>query len=362
MKLNDSDNYLIHGDNLAVLKDAGPALENRVRCIYIDPPYNNMEKYEYYDDTEDNEKWMHDIVYTITLLYPLLKDNGSIWVSIDDKELHHLKVSLDNALGRDKFVTTIIWNHRKTRENRSVFSNNHEYLIVYAKDPTIFSKTRNDVALTQTVLNRYKNPDGDPRGSWQSVSANVQAGHATKGQFYDLVSPHGRRHSPPSGRCWIYTENKMKAEIRKGNIWFGKNGLGAPRIKKFLNGATRGLTPNTLWTADEVKTTRDAKKHILQLFPDQPPFDTPKPEHLLYRVLSIATDPGDLVLDAYLGSGTTAASAHKMGRRYIGIDSSKRAFELAGQRLQRVIEGESGGISKDVDWTGGGEFTSCEWK
>jgi len=228
--------------------------------------------------------------------------------------------------------------------------------LVYAADAREFRKSRNMLPASDALLSRYKNPDNDPRGCWQSVSANVQSGHATPSQFYDLVAPNGRVHRPPEGRCWIYTLEKMKAEIQAGNVWFGKDGRGVPRLKRFLQRAGVGLTPETLWLAEDVGTNDEAKKHLLQLFPNTRIFDTPKPEMLLAKILQIATDPNDWVLDPYLGSGTTAAVAHKTGRRYIGIEQGEHAMTFCAKRLQLVIRGESGGISERLGWKGGGSF------
>ena len=356
--LEGTGNCIVLGDNMEVIDLVGDLIDSKVKCIYLDPPYNNQESYAYYDDTDHHEDWLDDLGPRLATHYNLLSRDGSIWISIDDSHMHYVKVLCDKLIGRANFVATIVWHHRKTRENRRVFSFNHEYILVYAKDPPSFAKSRNMIPLTDEVLKRYKNPDNDPRGPWQSVSSNVQAGHATPSQFYDIISPTGKKHSPPLGRCWVYNEDKMKEEIQNGNVWFGKDGNGVPRIKKFINGRSRGLTPSTLWGADEVGTTREAKKHIIEIFPDDLPFDTPKPEQLLARIISIATNPNDLVLDGYLGSGTTAAVAHKMGRKYIGIEKDARIFSLCENRLVQVIDGESGGISKAVGWKGGGGFTS----
>lgn len=351
-----TDNIILQGDNLTVLKELEPLFSGQVRCIYIDPPYNNQERYNHYTDSLGHEEWIQELSVRLNCLARFLKKDGSLWISIDDREVHYLKVAADKILGRDNFITTIIWQQRTTRENRKVFSNNHEYLLVYAKDLRSFKATRNLLALTPEVENRYHNPDNDPRGSWQSVSANVQAGHATQGQFYEIVAPNGRRYVPPNGRCWVYNESRMKEEIANENIWFGHSGNGVPRLKRFLSEAKRGLTPETLWTAAEVGTNKAAKKHLLKLFPKQLVFDTPKPEHLIQRILSISTNPGDIVLDAYLGSGTTAAVAHKMGRRYIGIEKGSHAVSLCVSRMKQVVDGEAGGISALTEWTGGGGF------
>lgn len=353
-------NLIIKGENRRVLGQLNEHLRGRVRCVYIDPPYNNQETYNHYQDGDDHAVWLDKLKLRLSLLFETLTEDGSIWVSIDDREAHYLKVACDELFGRDKFVSTIIWNHRKSRENRRVFSFNHEYLLVYARQPQVFADARNELPLTKEVLKRYKNPDCDPRGPWQSVSANVQAGHATSSQFYEIIAPNGKKHRPPDGRCWVYGKARMEHEIASGNVWFGQDGNGVPRLKKFLRHLDRGLTPSTLWPAEEVGTTREAKKQVLSLFPDQRPFDTPKPEQLIRRVLHIATNPGELVLDAYLGSGTTAAVAHKMGRRYIGIEVGEHAVTLCAKRLEAVVEGEQSGISQDVQWRGGGGFSLIE--
>ena len=229
-------------------------------------------------------------------------------------------------------------------------------MLVYAIDQRKFRARRNLLPGGPALLARYKNPDSNPRGPWQSVSANVQAGHATASQFYDLVAPSGKVHRPPEGRCWVYTKENMQREIAAGNIWFGKTGEGVPRIKRFLKSSKVGLTPETLWPAGEVGTNDEAKKQLLTLFPDKGVFDTPKPEGLIRRVLEIATEPGDLVLDAFLGSGTTTAVAHKLNRRYIGIEHGEHAVTYCAARLRLVVDGDATGISNEVRWRGGGGF------
>lgn len=353
---SDSENMLIQGDNLDALKTLLPFYAGRVKCIYIDPPYNTKSAFEHYDDNLEHAKWLAMMYPRLELLRELLAEDGSIWVSIDDNEGHYLKVIMDEVFGRKNFVTTIAWQQRTTRENRKTFSSNHEFLLLYARDHSRFAAARNDLELTDEVKERYKNPDNDPRGPWQSVSANAQAGHGTPNQFYTLIAPNGKQHNPPKGTCWRYTQPKILQEINSNNIWFGKDGNGVPRIKKFLSEAKAGLTPETLWLADEVGTNDFAKKHLIELFRDIKLFDTPKPESLISRAIHIATNPGDLVLDSFLGSGTTAAVAHKMGRRYIGIEMGEHAETHCAPRLKKVIEGEQGGISKVANWKGGGGF------
>jgi len=294
----------------------------------------------------------------LNLLKPLLSKDGSIWISIDDSEMAYLRVEADRIFGRENFAGTIIWQQRKSRENRAVFSCNHEYILVYAKDLREFKKKRNLLPVDEDYINsKYKNPDNDPRGPWQSVTANVQSGHAVPSQFYTVVSPTGVRHDPPKGRCWIYNEERMKREIAEGNIWFGKDGSNTPRVKKFLRDAKIGLTPETIWLADEVGTSDSAKKQLMTLFPDKENiFETPKPEELLKRIIEIASDEGDYVLDCYIGSGTTIATAHKLNRHYIGIEIGNQMSELVVKRMNKVIEGENSGISELVGWQGGGDF------
>lgn len=351
-----ADNALIHGDNLVTMRALAPTIGGSVRCIYLDPPYNNNERYTHYDDRWLHRDWLQQLAERLAVARDLLSEDGSLWISIDDREVHYVRMLLEDTFGRDHFVSTIVWHHRKSRENRKVFSNNHEYVLCVAKDRHLFSRSRNLLPANESILARYRNPDADPRGPWQSVSANVQAGHATPAQFYTLMAPSGAAFTPPKGRCWAYSKPRVELEIARGNIWFGKNGTAAPRIKKFLADARPGMTPTTLWPADEVGTTEQAKKEALRLLPNSEVFDTPKPEALVARIIAIATDPGDLVLDPYLGSGTTAAVAMKMGRRFLGVERGEHVVSHSLARLEQVVAGELGGVSAAYDWSGGGGF------
>lgn len=349
-------NALIEGDNLQVLTLLAHEIPATVRCAYLDPPYNNGESYKHYFDSMGHDEWLVAVTVRLEKIRQLLREDGSVWISIDDSEVHYLKVAADKVFGRDNFVATIVWERRTTRENRKVFSKNHEYLLVYAKNAAAWAKTRNSLPVSAELTQRYKNPDDDPRGSWQSVSANVQEGHATLSQYYTLRAPNGKCHTPPKGRCWVYAKQKMQREIAENNVWFGKDGNGVPRLKRFLSDRKAGLTPDTLWRASVAGTTSEAKKQLLQLFKRDTLFDTPKPEQLIQRVLQISTDPEDIVLDAYLGSGTTAAVAHKMTRAYIGIEKGAHIRSHCVSRLRQVIDGEPGGVSRPVGWRGGGGF------
>ena len=353
---------LILGDNQTVLKDLKATYEETVDLIYIDPPYNRGDNFKFYKDDKKHSEWIQTMQTTILKLKQLLKADGSLWISIDDSEMAYLKVCCDSIFGRENFVTTIVWQKRNTRENRKIFSNNHEYILVYAKDKKKFKKKRKLLPATPDLLKRYKNPDNDPRGLWQSITLSVQAGHAVDSQFYPIISPTGKITNPPKGRCWIYNENKMLEEIANNNIWFGAKGNNVPRLKKFLSDSKIGIVPETLWSANFAGTTKDAKQELLTLnIYDKDIFDTPKPEKLLYRIMQIATDKNDLVLDCFLGSGTTAAVAHKYGRNYIGIDFDERTFKYAYERLKKVCQGESGGISNEIGWTGGDNCLTCKW-
>lgn len=352
------DNRLIFGDNLLALKALEQEFSGKVKCVFIDPPYNTGSAFTHYDDGLEHSIWLGLMRDRLEIIKRLLAEDGSLWITIDDNECHYLKVLCDEVFGRGNFVANIIWEKRTSRENRRVFSFNHDHLLVYGKDKGKFEQIRNPLGLSQEVLERYKNPDNDPRGPWQSVSVNAQAGHATPSQFYTLQLPSGREVSPPKGRCWLYTKEKMAREIAAGNIWFGATGDNAPRVKKFLRDyEDKGLTPETIWIASEVGTNDDAKKGMLQLLIDVPVFDNPKPEALLQRILHIATNPGDLVLDSFAGSGTTGAVAQKMGRRWIMVELGEHCHTHIIPRLKKVIDGEDkGGITDSVNWQGGGGF------
>ena len=355
----DCKNILIKGDNKFILPELVSIYGGRIKCIYIDPPYNNGDTYHYYDDNISTASWLNNMRTVLIWLKQLLSKDGSLWISIDDKEMAYLKVEADKIFGRDNFASTIVWQQRKTRENRAVFSCNHEYILVYTKNINSFKKSRNLLPVGADFIDsRYKNLDNDPRGPWQSVTASVQAGHAVASQFYTITSPSGKKFNPQKGRCWVYNQERMEREIADNNIWFGVDGTNTPRIKKFLANAKIGLTPETLWAGDIYGTTDSAKKHLLTLFPDvEQVFDTPKPEELIKQILEIASNEGDYVLDCYVGSGTTLSAAHKLERHYIGVEIGDQMIDLVVRRLNRVINGEQGGISHTVKWNGGGLFS-----
>ena len=268
----------------------------------------------------------------------------------------YLRVLMDGLVGRDRFIAQNVWQKRYSRENREAIGDVHEYIVVYAKDPAGFKERRNKVALTEEQAKVYKNPNNDPKGRWRPIPMTAQEGHATAEQFYEIVAPGGKVHKPPQGRCWGLARKTFEKLRAEGRIWFGKDGNSQPNIIRYLS-EVEGVVPWTWWPHDEVGHTDEAKKEIHALFGKTDAFDTPKPERLMARVLSIATNPGDLVLDSFAGSGTTGAVAHKMGRRWIMVELGEHCHTLVVPRLRKVVDGgDPGGISETVGWKGGGGF------
>ena len=350
-----AENLLIQGDNLKALKALLPFYRRQVKCIYIDPPYNTQSAFEHYDDKLEHSQWLSMMHPRLILLRDLLAEDGSIWVSIDDSEGHYLKVLMDEVFGRSSFIASNVWQKRYSRENREAIGDVHEYLHVYAKRPDLFKRGRNLVPLTDEQAKVYRNPNNDPKGRWRPVPMTAQEGHATPEQFYEVVTPSGKTHRPPEGRCWGIAKATYERLLAEGKIYFGKNGDAQPNIIRYLS-EVPGIAPWTWWPSEEVGHTDESKKEIHALFGKVDAFDSPKPERLIQRIIHIASNPGDLILDGFLGSATTAAVAHKMGRRYIGIEMGEHARTHCIPRLKKVIAGEQGGISQAVNWQGGGGF------
>jgi adenine-specific DNA-methyltransferase len=347
----DTQNMLIQSDNLEALKTLLPFYAGQVKYIYIDPPYNTGSAFEHYDDNLEHSMWLSLMYPRLELLRELLSEEGSIWISIDDQECHYLKTICDEVFGRRYFTAEIIWQKRASRENRAAIGSAHDTILVYAKQEAKEWKShRNLLPVTGTG---YSNPDSDSRGPWRSIPFSAQGFRPN--QMYEITTPTGKVLVPPKGRCWAGIEQSFNEHLAENRVFFPNKGNGRPRIKQFAY-EEKGLVPMTLWLASEAGTTEQSKKEILALFEDEAVFGTPKPETLIKQVITIATNPGDLVLDSFLGSGTTAAVAHKMGRRYIGIELGDHAVTHCAPRLQKVIDGEQGGISKDVGWQGGGGF------
>lgn len=350
---DNSNNMLIQGDNLEALKAILPYYANKVKCIYIDPPYNTGSAFEHYDDSLEHSKWLDMMYPRLELLRELLAEDGSIWISIDADESHYLKVICDEIFGRKNFIDEIIWQRSYAPINlKKTLSRSHDTILVYAKNSEGFEL--NKLPRSDEANNRYKNPDNDPRGIWQSD--NLSVGPAIDRNIYEIITPSGRKVLPPKGRSWVFTKERLQEFLQDNRIWFGKDGDNVPRIKRFLSEVKDGVTVMTWWSYQEVGHNQDAKREIKELNLGEV-FGTPKPEKLIHRILTLATNQGDLVLDSFLGSGTTAAVAHKMGRRYIGIEMGEHAKTHCAVRLQKVISGEQGGISKEINWQGGGGYS-----
>lgn len=356
----DTDNLIIKGNNLLAIASLLKRYEGKVKCIYIDPPYNrNEDKGSFYNDSFNHSSWLTFMKNRLNILWRLLSKDGSIWISIGDDEAAYLKVLADEIFGADNFIAQIVWQKRYSRENREAIGDVHEYIIVYAKSPSLFKETRHLVSMTEEQAKVYKNPNNDPKGRWRSVPLTAQAGHATPEQFYEITAPGGKVFTPPSGRCWGIAKRTFETYLSEGRIYFGKDNNSQPNLIRYLS-EVEGVTPWTWWPRDEVGDTDISKKEILTLFDGKAAFDTPKPESLIERIFHIATNPNDLVIDCFLGSGTSMAVAHKMGRHYIGIEQMNYVEDLVVRRLKKVITGEQGGISKNVNWHGGGSFVYCE--
>lgn len=354
----NTENMLIHGDNLLALKALEQDYAGKIKCIYIDPPYNTGSAFEHYDDNLEHSTWLSLMKPRLEILRNLLREDGSIWISIDSYESHYLKVLCDEVFGRKNFIDEVIWQRAYSPINlKKTLSKSHDTILVYAKSfsPQFeFNKLPRDADADA----RYKNPDNDPRGVWKSSDLSV--GPAVKEKIYKIVTPTGREVYPPDGRCWVYTEERFKEMLADNRIWFGSTGNNVPAVKRFLSEVKAGVTPMTLWTYQEVGHNQDAKKEV-KAFKFDTVFDTPKPERLIERILTIATNEGDLILDSFLGSGTTAAVAHKMGRKWIGIELGEHCYTHCKPRLEKVIDGtDQGGISKAVEWKGGGGFKFYE--
>jgi adenine-specific DNA-methyltransferase len=348
----NSGNMLIQGDNLDALKALLPYYKGRVKCIYIDPPYNTRSAFEHYDDNLEHSQWLAMIWPRLVLLRELLSEDGSIWVSIDDNEGHYLKVIMDEVFGRRNFVANVIWQKRTSPDARIQVGAAHDDIIVYGRVSE--NLNFNMLTLTDQQAANFRNPDDDPKGPWASTDFTAQGWRPN--QMYEIVTPNGTRYSPPPGRCWGNIEPAFEKLLVDGRVWFGQNGGARPRVKNYLS-SSKGISSWTWWPNTEVGHNQESKKEINDLFGANNAFDTPKPERLLNRILHIATNPGDLVLDSFLGSGTTAAVAHKMGRQWIGVEMGDHAITHCAPRMAKVIAGEAGGISQSVGWTGGGGFS-----
>lgn len=361
----EAGNWLIRGDNLEALKALLPFYAGRVKCVFIDPPYNTRSAFEHYDDNLEHGQWLSMMLPRLELLRELLSEDGSIWVTIDDNEGHYLKVLMDEVFGRRNFVANVVWQKAYgPRSNAFLMSDSHDHVLVFGKQ-----KERLTFGLLQRSdeqTQKYKNPDSDPRGEWKPENASISLLSGQRGKqfaktgqsenLFEIESPTGKKHWPPKNRCWAFSPQKFEILKADNRIWFGEDGNGRPAVKRFLAEISQGVIPQTVWLHSEVGHNQEASREIRTLFGDEP-FSTPKPERLIQNIFHIATNPNDLVLDSFLGSGTTAAVAHKMGRRWIGIEMGEHAETHCLPRLEKVVAGEQGGVSQAVGWQGGGGFS-----
>jgi len=348
------DNKLIFGDNLLALKALEQEYAGKVKCVFIDPPYNTGNAFEHYDDGLEHSIWLSLMRDRLEIIRNLLSDDGSLWITIDDNEAHYLKVLCDEIFGRSNFVSNVVWQKRTSPDFRGTLGPGHDHILVFAKVLTKFKKIIKPIPKTDKQKASYKNPDNDPRGKW--VSSDFTAQGFRSNQMYLITTPSGKIVQPSEGVCWKNIESVYLDLVKDNRIWFGKNGDSVPRRKTFLS-ESKGQTAWSWWPNSEVGHNQEAKKEINILFGMANSFDTPKPEKLLERIIHLSTEPGNLVLDSFGGSGTTGAVAQKMGRKWIMVELEETCHTHIIPRLQKVINGEDqGGISKTTNWQGGGGF------
>ena len=359
------DNQLIFGDNLLALKALEAEFAGKVKCVFIDPPYNTGSAFTHYDDGVEHSIWLSLMRDRLEIIQRLLSEDGSLWITIDDNEAHYLKVLCDEVFGRANFVANVVWQKKASPQANAIWlSDSHDNILVYANNKSIWRPkllSRSDEAVA-----RYKNPDNDKRGAWTSGDCTISLTGGQRGaqyaktgfsaNIYEITTPSGRKVTSPSGTCWRFSKDKFQELVNENRIWFGEDGSNVPRYKRFLSDVQDGVVPTTWWDRKDVGDNQQAKREVT-FFNSEQVFSTPKPESLIQRILEIATNPNDLVLDSFAGSGTTGAVAHKMGRRWIMIELGEHCHTHVIPRLQKVIDGEDkGGISEAVNWQGGGGF------
>jgi putative type III DNA modification methylase len=358
------DNRLIFGDNLLALKALEQEFTGKVKCVFIDPPYNTGSAFAHYDDGLEHSIWLGLMRDRLEIIKRLLSDDGSLWITIDDNEAHYLKVLCDEVFGRGNFVANVIWQKKSSPSNDAKWiSDNHDHIIVFAKNKDLWRPVKLERSEAQNAI--YKNSDEFDgvdengnfygRGPWFAGDMTVKT--ISENALYEITTPSGRVVKPADGRAWVYSKEKFDELCRDNRITFGKNGNNKPCIKRFLTEVEESkIVPKSVWLYEEVGENRNARQEVKK-FNLVDPFSTPKPEKLLERIIHLATNRGDLVLDSFAGSGTTGAVAHKMGRRWIMVELGEHCHTHIIPRLKKVIDGEDqGGISKAVNWQGGGGF------
>lgn len=351
-----NDNFLIKGNNLLTLHTLKETHKERIKLIYIDPPYNTGNDDFGYNDRFNHSSWLTFMKNRLEIAKELLSKDGSIWINIDDVEAHYLKVLCDEIFGRENFVANVIWQKKFAPQNDAkYFSDNHDHILVFAKNKEVWKP--NLLPRSEKSISRYKNPDDDPRGSWTSGDLTVKTYNAD--YDYTITTPSGKEINPPKGICWRVSKDKFKELVNDNRVWFGTEGGNVPRLKRFLSDVKDGQTPLTIWTHSEVGHNQEAKQELNKLL-ETDLFKTPKPERLMKRVIEIGSNENDYVLDFFAGSGTTAATALKLRRRFITIEQMEYFESVTKLRLKKVVNGEQGGISQNVNWSGGSSFICCE--
>jgi adenine-specific DNA-methyltransferase len=355
-ELKGDENLIIKGNNLLALSSLLKTYRGKIKLIYIDPPYNTGGDGFNYNDTFNHSTWLTFMKNRLNIAKLLLHDSGSIVISMDDREAHYTKVICDEIFNRDNFLADIIWNSTKSVTNTAIISSSHTHNLLYFKNKEYYIKNRTEFRLPENGEG-FSNPDNDPRGVWKADP--FQVGGWRPNQQYEIVNPNtGEVYLPNKNCSWKNDFEKFKELIADNRIVFGVDGKAGPQRKRFLFEALeRGKVAKTIW--NDIETTTNGTQHIKSLF-GEIIFSNPKPEGLIKRIIELTTKENDIVLDYHLGSGTTASTAHKMNRKYIGIEQMDYIKTIAVERLKKVIEGEQGGISKDVNWQGGGSFVYAE--
>ena len=351
------DNRLIFGDNLLALKALEQEFAGKVKCVFIDPPYNTGSAFTHYDDGVEHSIWLSLMRDRLEIIRRLMSDDGSLWITIDDNEAHYLKVLCDEIFGRSNYKSTVTWQRKYSVSNNfQGIATICDFILVYSKS----DKFKNNLLpRTEESTARYANPDNDPRGPWKAVDyLNQATPEKRRNLCYDIINPNTGAIIKNTKKAWKYDPNTHQKHVDENRIWWGKGGANSvPALKLFLSEVRDGMTPHNWWPHDEVGHTDESKKEMIALYGARDVFDTPKPERLIKRILEIATSPNDLVLDSFAGSGTTGAVAHKMGRRWIMIELGEHCHTHIIPRLRKVVDGEDqGGISQAMNWQGGGGF------
>ncbi|OBQ18876.1 site-specific DNA-methyltransferase [Anabaena sp. AL93] len=351
------DNRLIFGDNLLALKALEQEFTGKFKCIFIDPPYNTGSAFQHYDDGLEHSIWLGLMRDSLEILRNLLSRDGSIWITIDDNEAHYLKVMCDEIFGRANFVANVIWQKKFSPQNDAKWlSDMHDHILVFAKDKSVW---RPNLLKSENVGRKRSNLDNDSRGDWISVDYTCNKNRFERPNlYYPITNPNtGEEIYPKETAVWRYNKERHQDNEQQGLVYWGKSGQNkVPRFKNFVAVDREGQVPSTIWLHQDVGNTQEARKES-NIFNSDDPFATPKPERLLARIIQITTDPSDIVLDSFAGSGTTGAVAHKMGRRWIMIELGEHCHTHIIPRLKKVIDGEDkGGITQTVNWKGGGGF------